>query len=77
MTCMERYGSERPYCVAIGCEGDDANYGCVPERPATDECYSPCGAEQTFLDDASCLGVADESTGSETMDESATGSTVS
>ena len=74
-TCEGIYGSERPYCVAIGCEGDDANYGCAPERPATDECYSPCGGEQTFLDDASCLGVADESTGSETMDESATGST--
>jgi hypothetical protein len=72
MTCMERYGAERPYCTAIGCDGDDQNYGCVAERPATDECYSPCGAELTFLDDASCLGVADESTGSETATDSGT-----
>jgi hypothetical protein len=71
-TCEGIYGAERPYCTAIGCDGDDQNYGCVAERPATDECYSPCGAELTFLDDASCLGVADESTGSETATDSGT-----
>ena len=59
--CRERYGAERGFCVWGTCGPTAAQDGCAEVRPAEDECYSPCGAGGTVLDDASCLGSASSS----------------
>jgi hypothetical protein len=59
-TCVERYGSERPYCAGECDPGFDANYGCVADEPTNLDCYAPCGGEQSANEDMSCLGIADE-----------------
>lgn len=63
LTCAELDPS-RPYCAGPGCT--DHPTGCVAELPA-DDCYSPCGQETLFADDASCIEIGDESsTGTDT-----------
>jgi hypothetical protein len=62
-TCAERYPGELTFCTA--CTFTSNGDGCVAERPEDDACYSPCGGETRFEDDATCLAGVSSSTGEE------------
>lgn len=71
--CAEKYGDERRFCARgiAECENDpDAPDGCVVARPVDDACYSPCGDETSFEEDAECEGIAETGTESTTATES-------
>ncbi|NJK31995.1 MAG: hypothetical protein HC927_05995 [Deltaproteobacteria bacterium] len=73
-TCGELFGGSRPYCANEGCAGAKENGGCVEERPEEDGCYSPCGGEKSYEEDATCMVAEDTETESgetaETTEES-------
>ena len=68
-TCAERHDGALPYC-AFGCSDSPNGDGCVDAEPSG-PCYSPCGGEQNFAEDNTCLDVA----GTDTTTPSSTGPT--
>ncbi len=61
-TCEVRYGDALPFCERGSCSDDASGDGCVAIQPAQDECYSPCGGQQSAPENSSCL---DEGTAGE------------
>jgi hypothetical protein len=75
-TCEELYGDALPFCSneQSPCMAD-GKYGCVAERP-TDECYSPCGDEQSFVENNECELIADGTETGESGGESTSSGSV-
>ncbi|MFV8750459.1 hypothetical protein ACNOYE_07895 [Nannocystaceae bacterium ST9] len=62
VACSERFpDGDRPYCAMLSCTNEP--WGCVAEPPSDESCYSPCGEGASASENSSCLGTADEETG--------------
>ncbi len=72
VTCEERYGAERAFCQRASCGSTMGGDGCVPARPSSDACYSPCGGGVSLPDDASCIDDDSTSTTADPSGESTT-----
>lgn len=65
--CRRLYGAGGAEFCSMGACAAEALDGCVEARPATNACYSACGAGKSLEDDPDCEGVAEGSSSTDSV----------